>query len=108
MSRVRVPLSAPMKQFVLPIVLNQTEARNACREILYRNNIGDRLKGYDDKFLRELIQYHPNKDEKSGDGISYFFVAVDDTYKTRQFRFIRVDGSECVFSFYKCLGIIKK
>jgi len=54
--------------------------------------------------LYQTIQNHPEKDEKIGVGVDYFFVQPS-KWNRKQFNFMikRIDGSQVDFSYISCL-----
>ncbi len=57
---------------------------------------------WEDSYLRDLIELHPDAEEKIGSGIDYF-EARQNIGGTIGFWIVRVDGSETDFSFIRCL-----
>lgn len=81
------------------------DAEQACREILYRYDPGHRVSGIaDELFLLDLLELHPQRNEKLGCGIAHFEVRVNPKFvRQRSFYLVRIDRSETDFSFMKCL-----
>jgi hypothetical protein len=66
---------------------------------------GERIGGQDEKFLRDLIDLHSDKEEKIDVGIVYFIVGKDAKWgTTRCFYLVRGDGSKTDFSFDNCIN----
>lgn len=81
------------------------DAEQACRDVLYRYDPGHRVTGIaDEQFLLDLLELHPERDEKLGCGVAHFEVRVNPKFvRQRSFYLVRVDRSETDFSFMKCL-----
>jgi hypothetical protein len=73
-------------------------AEDACRAVLY----GDVSAPESQAFLADLLERHPERDQKVGVGISHFFDGPDG-FGGRCFRLRRIDGSQTDFSFKSCL-----
>lgn len=76
----------------------KTAATRHCSGILGKPGLSEE----DSAFLRDLIERHPERDQKVGVGIRRFFVAADG-FGRRCFWLERVDGSRTDFSFKSCL-----
>lgn len=76
-------------------------AGDAAREVLYRYAIGDRVVGADADFLADLLQLHPEAEQKIGCGVSWFSVEQNDG--SRGFWLTRTDGTRTDWSFLACL-----
>jgi hypothetical protein len=75
------------------------------RALRDRYKDGERIVGQDEKFLRDLIDLHSDKDEKIDVGIVYFTVGKDGKWgTTRCFYLVRGDGSKTDFSFDNCIN----
>ena len=85
--------------------LLKKDAEDACREVLYRYAPGDRVTDpADEQFLLDLLELHPQRDDKIGRGIDHFEIRTNPKFvKQRSFYLVRIDGSETDFSFVKCL-----
>lgn len=96
----RNPILVGNRSFAL-----KKDAEDACREILYRYEPGSRISEHaDEQFLLDLLELHPQRDEKMGCGVEYFEIRVNPKFvRQRSFYLIRVDRSETDFSFMKCL-----
>jgi hypothetical protein len=81
------------------------DAEQACRDILYRYEPGHRVAEIaDEQFLLDLLELHPQRDEKFGCGVDHFEVRVNPKFvRQRTFYLVRVDRTETDFSFVKCL-----
>jgi hypothetical protein len=77
-------------------------ATEAIRLILYRYGIGQVVNADDSAFLLDLIQLHPEVEQKIGSGIAAFSVEQNDG--SRGFWLTRVDGSRTDWSFLACLA----
>ena len=79
-------------------------AKRFCGSIRDRYPNGVRLGHDDDLLLRELLNCHPEANEKIGVGVAYFTVDADAHFgRTRHFTIHRVDGSVTDFSFHSCI-----
>jgi hypothetical protein len=56
----------------------------------------------DDVYLRELIKHHPEAETKIADGISYFFIDLEEG-GTHCFYIMHPDGTDIDFSYKKCV-----
>jgi len=77
-------------------------ATEAIRIVLYRYAIGQAVNDEDSTFLFDLIQLHPEAEQKIGGGIASFSVEQNDG--SRGFWLTRVDGSRTDWSFLACLA----
>jgi hypothetical protein len=83
---------------------SKKEAKEFCRVIVSQYPDYQRLAPVDDDFLRDLIQLHPQVEEKVGAGISHFSIALDGEWKkTRHFVVHRLDGTSTDFSYHTCI-----
>ena len=76
----------------------KTILKNRAKKILYK----DVLSEEDKIFLMELIQRHPNSEQKIGVGICDFYT-FRTHFKTMGFGLVRLDGSKTDFSYLQCL-----
>ena len=71
------------------------------KEMLYKYDLGDKVTLEDSEILMQLLNKHPEADDKIGKGIASFSVRSAD-YNTRCFWVNRVDGTTEKFSFRAC------
>lgn len=76
---------------------------DAIRAILNRYLPGDVLDQADTDFMYDVIQMHPNAEEKIGCGIRGFGVQRNPKYGQSEFILIRKDSTQTDFSYNKCL-----
>jgi hypothetical protein len=79
------------------------EASEFFRKMLSRYIVGDRVTDDDTADLASLLERHPNRHEKIGEGIDHFEVQAAD-YGTKCFRVVRPDGSWVRFSYRACIS----
>lgn len=81
----------------------KSDAADACREVLYRYQVGDVVDDpEDEEFLHDLLDLHDDAAGKRGVGIDHFEIRVND-YRQPGFYIVRTDGNWTDFSFTKCL-----
>ena len=79
------------------------ESKDRCREILNDATIGSRLNDCDCIWLEQVLELHPEADDKFGCGVDYFEVRKNG-YGGRTFWIIRTDGTATDFSFMRCIS----
>jgi len=79
----------------------QKAAKEAVRTILYACPIGHTLSGPDAAFMLDLLDLHPEADDKVGCGVES--IQVEQNYGSRGFWLTRRDGSRTDFSFLACI-----
>lgn len=77
---------------------SQKALREYCRALLYARTIEPEGQ----KFLLDLLQRHPEAEEKIGVGVSEFYVDGNE-WGNRCFHVKRIDGSRSDFSFESCI-----
>jgi len=70
------------------------------REILYGN---EELSIINQEFMKEVLQLHPEYEQKKGTGIDYIYIDKDG-YNGKCFWIQRLDGTTTDFSFYSCIN----
>lgn len=70
--------------------------------MLYRYDLGDRVKQEDAAILKLALDRHPDAAEKIGCGIASFSVRTAD-FGTRCFWLNRIDGTTAKFSLKACI-----
>lgn len=80
---------------------SKKEATVATQRVLYSRPIGSHVFGDDLQFLLDLLQMHPEFEEKIGCGIKS--IEVEQNGPTRGFWITRLDGSRTDWSFIACL-----
>ncbi|MDX2526210.1 DCL family protein [Streptomyces europaeiscabiei] len=79
-------------------------AQEAVQEVLYRYNVGSIVDQEDDhQLLLDLLDMHPNADDKIGSGVEAFAIAAPQRGPYPGFEVIRTDGSRIDFSYRECL-----
>ncbi len=81
----------------------KTDATRRCKEALRRTEPTRRVNDHDELFLKELIELHPEANQKIGCGIDYFKVERNQ-YGGRNFWLVREDGTETDFSYISCIS----
>jgi uncharacterized protein DUF3223 len=80
-------------------------AEDYIREIIASHEVGQYISFELQSFCMALFQMHPNAQEKSGAGVSHFFVALDPDFgRAKCLYLMRRDGTTTDFSWKKCLG----
>jgi len=64
---------------------------------------GDRLTPQDEKFVRDLIEWHPSASQKIGCGIDHIKIHVPKPWTTKGFLIVRANGTTTDFSYRVCL-----
>jgi hypothetical protein len=95
----RIPIKVGTHEFASKAAL-----KDHVRDIVARYRIGQHVVELDFAFLCELIELHPERDQKVGVGIASFQVILDQEWKrNRQFHLHRIDGTATDFSWVSCI-----
>ena len=91
-----------------PVYLNgkkytKTKALAVLKEILNKYYIGDTLNECDFRTVVDVLEYHPERDDKVGCGIKSIQIVKEEVYGHRRFDLVRTDGSRQDFSYIKSL-----
>lgn len=91
---------------ILPSITfkSKSDAKTFFSNMLNRYNDGDTLSDMDDILLFELLQRHPEVNDKIGVGISKFYRARSNSHPTSCFHLKRHDGSSTDFSVPSCIN----
>lgn len=82
---------------------SKSKATQACRSVLYAYQPGQTVDEPEhDQFLRELLELHPESEQKIGSGVHSF--QVERNQGSVGFWLTRVDGSRTDWSFVACLS----
>jgi hypothetical protein len=79
------------------------------KSILYKTKLNTTLKNSDLDFVLALLEHHPEKDVKKGEGIEYIRIEKDinpisnTESKYPHFHIYRKDNSNIDFSFHQCI-----
>lgn len=95
----RQPIDLPSKSFK-----SKSEATAYFKEMLNRYHDGDELNPEDDEILFELLQRHPNTDEKVGAGVKCFYRDPSPIHPSSCFHLERIDGTTTDFSYTSCIS----
>jgi hypothetical protein len=90
---------------VIRLGAHEFRSKDAARKFVSKALHGARLGPASaelDAVLRDLLEHHPEAAEKIGCGVDFFEVAVDETWKSRQFHAVRLDGTRTRFSYIAC------
>lgn len=101
-----IPVHLPSKEFK-----NKKEATQFFSEMLNRYNKGVDISAEDSGYLSEILEYHPNSQEKKGQGVKRFYKddsPAPNSNSTECFYIERTDGTVTDFSVNKCIGNVKK
>ena len=79
------------------------DAMEWCKELLNSKTFGERFDGSVHEKLLGLIELHPEREEKIGCGVDFFFVDKSLGHSTRCFWIKRKDGSGVDFSYKHCI-----
>lgn len=83
--------------------LDINKVKSKSRAILNLKKDGERLEGNDEEFIKEIVSFHNNKDQKMKD-FAHFEVNTHPSFdKTRCFFVVKKDGSKEDFSVTKCI-----
>ena len=74
-----------------------------CKELLNSKACGEKYEGSDHEKLLGLIDLHPEREEKIGCGVDFFFVDKSPGFPTPCFWLRREDGSSVDFSYKHCI-----
>jgi Protein of unknown function (DUF3223) len=95
----RIPIKVGAREFASKAALKEN-----VREIMARYTIAEYLNESDFAFIRELLDLHPERDQKVGVGIASFQVILDPEWKrNRQLVLHRIDGTATDFSWVSCI-----
>lgn len=83
--------------------MSKVEKKRRVSAMLARYKVGETVQGDDDKWLRELIESHPDYPQKFGAGVVRFFVALDGRYSRPGFWFESSCGIVDNFSTVRCI-----
>lgn len=95
----RQQVNLPSKTFK-----SKSDATAYFKEMLNRYNDGDELNSDDDTILFELLQRHPEADDKIGVGVKRFYRAKSPIHPTSCFHIERYDGTTTDFSYPSCIS----
>lgn len=95
----------PAKPVVLPSKTfpKQGEATAFFKAMLARYTDGEFLNSDDEDILYELLQRHPEADQKIGLGVQAFFRNKSPDHPTSCFHVLRIDGSTTDFGYPACV-----
>ncbi|WP_324833324.1 DCL family protein [Pseudomonas saxonica] len=95
----------PAKPVVLPsrTFAAQGEATAFFKAMLARYGDGEFLNSDDEDILYELLQRHPEADEKIGAGVQAFYRQRSPDHPTSCFHVLRVDGKKTDFGYPACI-----
>jgi hypothetical protein len=74
------------------------------KEMLNRYRDGEEISQDDDVILFELLQRHPEADEKIGEGVKCFYRSKSIIHPTSCFHIVRTDGTCTDFSYVSCIS----
>lgn len=92
------PVGLPSKTFA-----KQGEATAFFKAMLARYADGEFLNSVDEDILYELLQRHPEADQKIGVGVQAFFRNKSPDHPTSCFHLLRIDGSTTDFGYPTCI-----
>lgn len=95
----RQPVELPSISFQ-----SKTEATAFFRGMLNRYRDGQELTSDDDAILFELLQRHPQAEEKIGAGVKLFYRDSSPNHPTSCFHIERIDGTTTDFSYPTCIS----
>lgn len=92
-----------------PIILdgveyNKTKAAAEIKRILNDHPIGHYLEESEFRKVKDLLNYHLEKETKIGVGIESLQIVREEMWGGRRFDIVRTDGSREDFSYIKCLN----
>lgn len=96
----------PAKPVVLPsrTFPKQTEATAYFKAMLARYADGEFLNSDDEDILYELLQRHPEAEQKIGLGVKAFFRNKSPDHPTSCFHLLRIDGTTTDFGYPACVS----
>jgi hypothetical protein len=83
---------------------SKNKALQKLKNILNNYSLGEKLNDIDFNIVKDVLEYHPGRDEKIGCGIKYIEVVNEEMYGGRRFEIIRIDDSRQDFSYIKSLN----
>jgi hypothetical protein len=92
------PVNLPSKSF-----RTQSEAKDYFTKLLNSYELGSTLSTEDSVLIFELLQRHPEAEEKIGVGVRSFFINHAPDHPTRCFYIRRLDGSTTEFAIGSCI-----
>lgn len=84
------------------------EINDWIKERLNSYNLGDTVLNKDQEVLMDLLLYHPEASEKLGEGVDYMMVDMHETFPTRCFNVVGLNGGMVDFSPYSCVKNMNK
>lgn len=92
----------------------KTAAIKRVRDILHYHPIGHILEGQEFRILEDVLNYHPNSEQKIGCGLQAIQIVLEGRcelsgWRTDQRRFdlIRTDGTREDFSYQKAINSVQ-
>ena len=101
----RAKTSEEDKQFTIAGITyaNINKVKSKYQTIMNTKDDGEKLAGYEEQFMKEIIKHHDKHDEKMKD-FSHFIVNEHPEHtNTRCFFVVRSDGTKEDFSVSKCI-----
>jgi hypothetical protein len=83
---------------------SKSEAVTFFKEMLNRYKDSEEIRNNDDTLLYELLQRHPNADEKIGVGVEVFYRDRSPIHPSSCFHIERKDGTTTDFSYKSCIS----
>ena len=71
--------------------------------MLHRYSVGDKVNAEDGILLAQLLQRHPEAEDKIGAGVDYFYIIRNPYRPNNAFCIQRKDDTSTEFSFYSCI-----
>ena len=90
------------------IYLDIGKVKSKARAILNLANDGEQLKGNDEAFMKDIIQFHERHEAKMKDSAGFEVGPHPDFDKTRCFFIIKKDGTKEDFSVSKCIANLEQ
>ncbi len=104
--KARSKLSKPVQLGTMKF-LDIKDIRQKSRSILNNINAGEKPQSHDEKFLKDILTYHPNSNK--GDNLDYFTTGQNPDYSgSKCFLIVKSDGTTEDFSINKCLDTIQE
>jgi hypothetical protein len=84
--------------------LTKSALTERIKGILHSYKAGEYLNSPDFYFMRDLLDQHPEAEQKIGVGVAKIFVDTAGMYSTKCFHVLRRDGTKTDFSYSECLA----
>ena len=104
--KTKTKLSKPVQLGTMKF-LDTKDIRQKARSILNNIQAGQKPQHHEEKFLKDILTYHPNSNK--GNDLDYFTTGQNPDYSgSKCFLIVKTDGTTEDFSINKCLDTIQE